>query len=280
MFRYLVVFMIRMLSLFGIVSVLLTSPAYASRFALVIGNGDYRPISNQLKLKVLINPVNDAIDMAAALKSLGFDVILKTNVRTFAAMKKAILEFRLRLPKRGGVGLFYFSGHGFQSENVNYLVPVRAGIGSDIDIEDETLKADYVLRQMERANRQGVNIMILDACRDSIPEDFFEDRNSLFGAELKGGFSDMRAPTGSLIVYPTAPNTTSWGGLPGERNSVYTKHLLNALRQKASLGVTEKYSHASSKGAKTQVKQEIMAIFTVNEWGDGGINTCADNSLY
>ncbi len=50
-------------------------PAYSAtelRTALVIGNGDYSTGS-------LRNPVNDADDMAAALKRLGFNVTLRKN---------------------------------------------------------------------------------------------------------------------------------------------------------------------------------------------------------
>jgi uncharacterized caspase-like protein len=52
---------------------------------LVIGNGSYQNAP-------LKNPVNDARDMAAALKSLGFEVMLKTdaNKRT---MLRAINTF-------------------------------------------------------------------------------------------------------------------------------------------------------------------------------------------
>ncbi len=250
MFRYL----LRMLSLFGIVSVLLTTPAYASRLALVIGNGDYRPISNQLKLEALRNPVNDAIDMTNALKGLGFEVILKTEVNE-KAMKQAIRDFGRRLSRlQGGVGLFFFSGHGFQYKNVNYLLPLRADIESGVDIEDEAVKANYVLRQMEQAN-SGVNLIILDACRESLPEEFFKDRNNKgFFDGLNVGLADMRAPTGSLIAYSMSPSKTSWGGLLGERNSVYTKHLLKTLQRQAYLSVTDLFIEV-----RNRVMQETKA---------------------
>ena len=44
----------------------------ADRVALVIGNGAY-------KSSPLGNPVNDATDVAASLRKLGFNVILRTN---------------------------------------------------------------------------------------------------------------------------------------------------------------------------------------------------------
>ena len=215
--------------------------SYSARIALVMGIGDYRnAYVGKYEFDDLRNPVNDAKDMAKVLTNLGFKVILKLNLKTRAAMKKAVLEFRENLPETGAVGLFYFSGHGFQYQNANYLVPTKAAMPTALDIEDEVLKTDYVLRHLEQANRKGVNIVILDACRDSIPTDFFDDRKNkgLFEADLKAGFTNMQAPIGSLIAYATAPNTTSWGGLPSERNSVYTKHLLKALRDKPNVNIT------------------------------------------
>jgi formylglycine-generating enzyme required for sulfatase activity len=229
------------ISLSGQAASLVGTGSYNARVALVMGFGDYHnAFVGKFKFDSLRNPVNDAKDMAKTLRNLGFDVILKLNLKTKAAMKKAVLEFRRRLPETGAVGLFYFSGHGFQYQNANYLVPVRAAMPSDIDIESEVLETDYVLRHLEKANRQGVNIIILDACRDSIPSDFFDDRENkgLFVGDLKAGFTNMQAPVGSLIAYATAPNTTSWGGLPTERNSVYTKHLLKALRDKPDVNIT------------------------------------------
>ena len=233
-----------------------------SHIALVMGMGNYQnAFIGKYPFESLNNPVNDATDMAKTLDNLGFEVILETELKTKTAMKKAVLAFRKRLPKKGGVGLFYFSGHGFQYQNANYLVPLNAAIASDIDIEDQVLKTDYVLRHLEKANQKGVNLMILDACRDSIPTDFFDDRETkgLFADDLKTGFTTMTAPVGSLIAYSTAPNTTSWGGLPTERNSVYTKHLLSSLQNKPYLNITHLLMTVRQgviQETQNQVKQE------------------------
>ncbi|RKZ45523.1 MAG: hypothetical protein DRR16_27460 [Candidatus Parabeggiatoa sp. nov. 3] len=200
-----------------------------ARIALVIGNSDYDENFNKLQLEKLRNPVNDAKDMATVLRHLGFEVILKTNARKKTAMKQAVREFIERLGQHDEA-LFYFSGHGFQQNNINYLVPLRADIHNDIDIEGEALPAKYVLKQMERATR-GVKLMILDACRESIPDDFFRKSKGAFAGVTKGFSSSLNAPMNTLIIYATAANKVSWGGLPGERNSVYTKHLVNVLRQ-------------------------------------------------
>jgi len=140
--------------------------------------------------------------------------------------------------------------HPFQYNNVNYLLPLRADIRRGTDIEKEAFKTDEALHKMQLA-RKGLNIMILDACRDSIPEDFFKNR------EIKGifkgvaeGFSMIQAPSGSLIAYSTAPKMTSWGGLPNEKYSVYTKHLISVLETQAQL---------SSADLFVEVRRQVMA---------------------
>ena len=70
-----------------------THAATSDRFALVIGNGNYQAAP-------LSNPVNDADDMAAALKRLGFSVILKKNT-SLQGMEEAIREFQRRERRYG-----------------------------------------------------------------------------------------------------------------------------------------------------------------------------------
>jgi len=125
--------------------------------ALVIGNGAYS--SSPLR-----NPVNDASDMASALKKLGFKVLFKTNANQ-RTMKKSIRTFGKEL-RNGGVGLFYYAGHAMQVHGTNYLIPIGAKIESESDVEYEAIDAGRVLGKMEDAGN-GLNIIILDACRDN-----------------------------------------------------------------------------------------------------------------
>ena len=87
------------------------------RVALVIGNNAYEK-------KPLKNPVNDADSMAKALTACGFTV-LRYNDLERIEMIDAIHEFGNSI-KGGGVGLFYYSGHGIQVDGQNYLVPLDA----------------------------------------------------------------------------------------------------------------------------------------------------------
>jgi formylglycine-generating enzyme required for sulfatase activity len=195
----------------------------SKRLALIIGNGKYKNIPS------LRNPVNDAKDMAAALKNLGYKVILKTDASR-QAMIKAMQDFGTKLQKQGGVGLFYFSGHGLQVQGINYLIPSDADIKSEADVEFATVELDRVMAQMKRAKNQ-LNLVFLDACRDN-PYD-----TRIKG--LKKGLAGIKGPTGTLIAFATAPDAPSWGGKPGERNSIYTKYLLEGLRDKSHWRLTD-----------------------------------------
>ena len=121
------------------------------RTALVIGNGDY-------KSSPLRNPANDANDIAKALGSLGFTVIHKENA-TQREMEKSIRDFGERL-RKGGVGLFYYAGHGVQVNGRNYIIPLGAEIYEETDVKYEAVDAGRVLDAMYNAGN-AFNIVIL-----------------------------------------------------------------------------------------------------------------------
>jgi uncharacterized caspase-like protein len=190
---------------------LLTSQALAApgRYALVIGNSAYKD-------KPLKNPANDAKDMARTLERLGFNVQLKTDA-SLRDMEEAIREFGERL-KRGGVGLFYYAGHGVQVQGVNYLVPVGSKVSSESDAKFECVDAGRVLGKMEDAGNE-LNIVILDACRNNPFTRGFRS--------VDQGLARMDAPTGSIVAYATAPNSVASDGKG--TNGLYTKYLLQNI---------------------------------------------------
>ena len=127
------------------------------RIALVIGNANYQEDS-------LSNPRNDATDIANALRGLGFEVTLRLDVN-LRAMEDAIDDFNRQL-RQGGVGVFYYAGHGVQVNGENYLIPLDAQLSRQNDVRYETLPLGKVLNAMEASATQ-VNVVIIDACRDN-----------------------------------------------------------------------------------------------------------------
>ena len=187
------------------------SSASGQRAALVIGNGAYP----QFPLK---NPTNDAKDLAYVLKKLGFSVTTEINA-SHREMRDAIHQFGNTL-SAGGVGLFYFAGHGVQVNGINYLLPIDADIRDQSDIPYEAIDAGRILSKMEQAANK-LNIIILDACRNNPFRGQFRSINR--------GLAKMDAPTGSILAYSTAPGSVAADG--DGRNGLYTSKLLKYIRQ-------------------------------------------------
>lgn len=180
------------------------------RVALVVGNSRYR-------VSPLTNPVNDARAMAAVLRRLGFEVHERIDVG-YSELHQAIEQFGNRL-KPGGVGLFYYAGHGMQVQGNNYLIPVDARINAENEVRYKAVDAGLVLAKMEQAKGE-VNIVILDACRDNPFSRSFRS-----GAM---GLASMDAPTGTLVAYATAPGRTAADG--GGQNGLFTSELLRVIQ--------------------------------------------------
>ena len=181
------------------------------RIALVIGNGEYKDAP-------LLNPINDARAIAQALSRSGFRVTQKENVGR-AEMQVALREFGDAL-KGGGVGLFYFAGHGMQVKGRNFLIPVDANIEREDEVAYSSLDANQVLDKMESANNR-LNIVILDACRNNPFARSFHSSST--------GLAQMEAPVGTLVAFATAPGSVASDG--SGQNGLYTQHLLRSMQK-------------------------------------------------
>jgi uncharacterized caspase-like protein len=132
-------------------------------------------------------------------------------------IRQAIREFGDKL-KQGGIGLFFYAGHGMQVRGKNYLIPVGTDIQREDEVQDYAVDAGLVLRKMESAGNL-MNMIILDACRDNPFARSFRSSNR--------GLGLMDAPKGSIIVYSTAPGSVAADG--EGQNSVFTKSFLKHL---------------------------------------------------
>jgi uncharacterized caspase-like protein len=181
------------------------------RIALVVGNANY-------KVRPLKNPRNDADDISRSLRSSGFEVIDLRDA-SLQQMRNGVRQFGDRLINND-VGLVYYSGHGVEVKGRNYFIPVNADIMREDEIADQGLDVSLILEKMNTAGK-GVNILIVDACRDDP-----------FGRSFRSssrGLVQMDAPRGTIIAYATSPGKVAADG--DGRNSPYTKNLLKAMQQ-------------------------------------------------
>ncbi len=188
------------------------------RIALVIGNGAYT------KAKALPNPPNDAADMAKALKDLGFEVISGVN-QNKRQMDILIREFGTKLANSGGVGLFYYAGHGIQVGGENYLVPVEADIPEEDEVQYVAVPLGLVLAKMTTA-KNDLNIIILDACRNN---PFARSWRAFRDSSNTDGLAKISPPTGTLVLYATEPGKVASDG--AGRNGLFTEALLKQINK-------------------------------------------------
>ena len=191
------------------------------RLALVIGNANYEK-------GALKNPVNDALLMASTLESLGFDVILDTNIVDKINFIRTIRKFGDKR-RNYDVAMVYYAGHGIQIGAENYLLPTKANFESEYDVTDFGVNVQDIMRYLTGITDQ-VNILILDACRDNPFEGNWNKTRSLKGQ----GLAKIPPPTGSIIAFSTDAGNTAADG--NNENSIYCMSLSeNLLLENVSL---------------------------------------------
>jgi tetratricopeptide (TPR) repeat protein len=233
---------ITLLLLFVVLS--LSSLAAQQKYALVIGNGAYTGITR------LNNPVNDANDISAALRDLGFTVDQVTNA-DLMQMEEAVTRLKNRLAAaRGSYGFFYYAGHGVQSNGENYLIPVNANIPSEAYLRNRAVSMPVVLDELNAAGNT-LNIVVLDACRDN---PFSWRRSGTRGLQVVSN-----QPADSIIVYATSAGSTAADGIG--RNGLFTTHLLNNLK-KPGLSVRDLFDQTGADVRRASNNVQVPAIYS------------------
>lgn len=223
------------------------------KLALIIGNADYdlngrvdlsEAAENAAKLTGhqpdLANPINDARDIRDALARLGFDVSSYKENASKIDMIGLLDSFGRKITAAGpnAIVLVYYSGHGMQIEGENFLVPAGAQlVGADFSqmsasamqaiLSGVAVPTSFLRAQLKPRTGDGVNIIILDACRNN-PWDPVRRGTGGRGR----GLADQDWGLGqTLIAFSTAPGTTAYDGAASDRNSPYTAALKSTIGQ-------------------------------------------------
>jgi hypothetical protein len=194
--------------------------AYADkRVALIIGNSAY------VRANKLINPENDAKDLADALRKLNFEVILKTNLDK-RGLDGALEEFERKI-QSADTAMFFFAGHGLQYRGRNFLLPTDANLEDEVSLRYNTLAIDDVRDALSAAS--GVKILILDACRDNPLAKTLLSRSTAnsrsFG--FTRGLARLDRADGMVIAYATQADQVAQDG--SGRNSPFSSALVRRL---------------------------------------------------
>ena len=231
---------------------LAASPAVAEkRVALVIGNASYQHTTK------LNNPRNDAEDVGAALKRLGFDTIVGLDL-TKSQMDGAVIRFA-RAARESDIAMFYYSGHAMQFANANYLLPVDAKLADEEDLRLMT-KIDEILGDLQRA--RNLRILVLDSCRDNPLADELKRSIGLTrSASIGRGLARIDGLQGTIVAYATQSNRTAADG--HGRNSPYTAAFLKHFEAREEIGTLFRRIGADVVAAtnQTQVPELSLSLF-------------------
>jgi hypothetical protein len=194
----------------------------ATRRALLIGNDSYENLA-QLK-----NAGYDAASMKTTLQKLGFIVKLESNA-SGPRLAKSITEF-VNSIQADDIVLFFYSGHGGQIGNENYLFPTDMAVPVKPDAK---LSADKILAEIEKS-RSGLNIFILDSCRTVVSRGLLPEETNIWKSMSATGRKQ------TLIAFATTPGATAADGPSqdslcashsGHANGLYTGCLLTAIAE-------------------------------------------------
>ncbi|WP_301100713.1 DUF1425 domain-containing protein [Propionivibrio sp.] len=191
------------------------------RVALVIGNNDYQ---NIVKLE---KAVNDANAVAAELRKVGFEVQSLNNVGQ-KKMNQAINDFVQRV-SGGGVGVFFFAGHGLQINNQNFLVPVDMDTPRDsADVADQAISVPILQDKLADAKAR-YTLLVLDACRNNpLPKKAGRSIGSTRGLAM------TNSPSGQTVLFSAGANQEaldSLGSNDKSPNGLFTREFLPMISQ-------------------------------------------------
>lgn len=189
------------------------------RVALVIGNDQYKHVTP------LNKAVNDGVAMSAELKRAGFSVIfIKDGNRR--EMNDAINSFRDKTAN-GGIGVFFFAGHGVQVDGTNYLLPVDVDANRVEDLDTEAINVPYMMEKIGKSKAR-FTLMVLDACRNN---PFPKKAGRSIGSSR--GMAMQDAPKGLMVLYSAGANQEALDSLSPEDkdpNGLFTREFIKQMR--------------------------------------------------
>ena len=158
--------------------------------ALVIGNNKYKSNGN------LINPIPTAKKLEKELPSLGFDVLIGTDLNR-QQMVDMIENFSHRI-KPYQVAMIFYMGHGFEIGGENYLIPIDANPQNEAEVKLQAINVDDMLESINHFEKP--KIIVFDACREN-PFVRNENWTSKYKSSGSNGFGDIIVPHNSEVFF-------------------------------------------------------------------------------
>ena len=166
--------------------------------ALLIANNEYGK-----DIGFLTQPVSEARNLKRALESIGFNVTLVENANR-ESMEDALLNFKEKCEKAGGIAFFHYGGHAVQIDGVNYLLPANTRLDNISQVRFKCVNIENLMDSMQGDS----NIVVLDSCRNNP----FKS-GSRGGATTRGLVAVKKQPHNSIIIYSAHADETAQDGI-------------------------------------------------------------------
>lgn len=206
----------------SLLALLVTAPMAAAKpIAIVIGNDAYAEIAQ------LTAGVADARAMKDGLARAGFSVeIVENGSKRQISRALATVEGRI---EPGDTVVFHYSGHGFEIDGQNWLLPVdvpAAREGESGLVKDAAFNAADIIDRF-RARGAGTVVAILDACRNN---PFVKPGTRAISGSR--GLAGMEAGGGVFIMFSAGSKQLALDRLSAsdqEKTSVFVRSVLPLL---------------------------------------------------
>ncbi len=216
-----------------------------AKYALLIGNRNYPNRKD-------IAPAHKNVrDIKEVLEYYEFKVTDYLDLDA-TAMTKALAEFSTQMRKVGETGLpggvavvFYFVGHGFQSEGNNYLVPAGVDPSSEKALSQALALQEDILAAFPQ-RYPGISIALIDACRTD--------------PKIRRGiddFNQIKAPEGMLVFFATRAGRPALAPISPDRNTFFAGALVDTLREANGVTPIDDLFRIAAVETKSRVQAEF-----------------------
>lgn len=240
------------------------------KIALLIGNSEY-------PFQPLSNPINDVNAIKKSLLQIGFEknnIVVLKNVSQ-QQMKKSLFQFEQQA-SQAEIALIYFSGHGIQVDNTNYLFPANTTAKKQSDLAS-LIKLESLIDSTTSAK---FGVLLIDACRTNplVKKFKYEDKQGDSGTKDQGkkglGQVNTQQSRGEFIIgFATSAGNTADDGQYSSTSpyvEALTRNLQLNLEIRKVLGkvgkeVREKYPHQNPIVRSTLGKSDVCLTGTCEE---------------
>lgn len=219
-----------------------SAAAASSGRALLIGNTGYQPNEED------IAPARKCVtDLDAQLRRFGFDVTTLFEP-SLERVRGAIEQLRRAVAADAALpALFYFVGHGFQSNAENLLVPAGGNLDAkpeDLSRQSLSLERD-VFARLTRPLGPAATVILVDACRTP-------DRP----LKPPEGLNQTLPPQGCHVAFATGPGKRAFAPQDPDRYTLFAEMLVAELAQAAPTGSV----FASLERVRSRVIRRVNSI--------------------